>query len=51
MQKKSNLSTKQWQYFLVLKEILNDLPKKEKNMKVKEWLTKKVEALEKKSGW
>ena len=51
MQKKSNLSTKQWQYFLVLKEILNDLPKKEKNMKVIEWLTKKVKALEKRSGW
>ena len=49
--KNPNLSTKEWQYFLVLKELLGELSKKEKKMKVIEWLTKKVEALEKRSGW
>ena len=49
--KKSDLSTKEWQYFLVLKELLGELSRKEKNMKVIEWLTKKVEKLEKRSGW
>ena len=48
--KKSDLSTKEWQYFLVLKELLGELSRKEKNMKVIEWLTKKVEKLEKRSG-
>ena len=49
--KKPDLSTKEWQYFLVLKELLDELSKKEKNMKVIEWLTKKVKAVEKRSGW
>ena len=49
--KKSDLSTKECQYFLVLKELLGELSRKEKNMKVIEWLTKKVEKLEKRSGW
>ncbi len=49
--KKSDLSTKEWQYFLVLKELLGELSRKEKNMKVIEWPTKKVEKLEKTSGW
>ena len=49
--KKSDLSTKEWQYFLVLKELLGELSRKEKNMKVIKWLTKKVEKLEKRSGW
>ena len=49
--KKSDLSTKEWQYFLVLKELLGELSRKEKNMKVIEWLTKKVEKLQKRSGW
>ena len=44
--KKPDLSTKEWQYFLVLKELLDELSKKEKNMKVIEWLTKKVEVSE-----
>ena len=49
--KKPTLSTKEWQYFLVLKEMLGELSRREKNMKVIEWLTKKVKDLEKRSGW
>mgnify|MGYP003155091333 CR=1 FL=1 len=49
--KKPSLSTKEWQYFLVLKELLGELSKKEKNMKVIEWLKQKVEKLEERSGW
>ena len=49
--KKPDLSTKEWQYFLVLKELLGELSKKEKNMKVIEWLKQKVEKLEERSGW
>ena len=30
--KNPNLSTKEWQYFLVLKELLDELSKKEKNV-------------------
>ena len=49
--KKPSLSTKEWQYFLVLKELLGELSKKEKNMKVIEWLKQNVEKLEERSGW
>ena len=49
--KKPSLSTKEWQYFLVLKELLGELSKKEKNMKVIEWLKQKVEKLEERRGW
>ena len=49
--KKPSLSTKEWQYFLVLKELLGELSKKEKNMKVREWIKKRVKELQKRSGW
>ena len=51
MRKKSTLDSREWQLYLVLKELEYELSKKEKNMKVKEWVRKKVQELEKRSGW
>ncbi len=51
MRKKSTLNSREWQLYLVLKELEYEISKKEKNMKVKEWVRKKVQELEKRSGW
>jgi len=49
--KKSTLSSKEWQLLLVVKELECELSRKEKNMKVKEWIRKTVQELQKRSGW
>ena len=46
-----SLSSKEWQLLLVLQELEYELSKKEKNMKVREWIRKTVEKLQKRSGW
>ena len=46
-----SLSSKEWQLLLVLQELEYELSKKEKNMKVREWIKKRVKELQKRSGW
>jgi|TARA_B100001971_G_C18237762_1_gene568566 hypothetical protein len=46
-----NLSSKEWQLLLVLQELEYELSKKEKNMKVKEWIRKTVKELQERSEW
>ena len=46
-----SLSSKEWQLLLVLQELEYELSRTEKNMKVKEWLKKTIERLQKRSGW
>ena len=46
-----SLNSKEWQLLLVLQELEYELSKKEKNMKVREWIKKRVKELQKRSGW
>ena len=46
-----SLSSKEWQLLLVLQELEYELSKKEKNMKVREWIKKRVKELQIRSGW
>ena len=49
--KKGTLSSSEWQLLLVLRDLETELSKKEKNMKVREWIKKRVKELQKRSGW
>ena len=46
-----SLSSKEWQLLLVLQELEYELSKKEKQMNVVQWIRKRVEELEKRTGW
>ena len=49
--KKSTLNTNEWQLLLVLRDLESQLSKKEKQMNIVQWIRKRVEDLEKRTGW
>ena len=51
MRKKSTLNSHEWQLLLVLRDLESQLSKKEKQMNIVQWIRKRVEELEKRTGW
>ena len=51
MRKKSTLNSSEWQLLLILRDLESQLSKKEKQMNVVQWIRKRVEELEKRTGW
>ena len=49
--KKNTLNSNEWQLLLVLRELNAGLSKKEKQMNVVQWIRKKLQKLEQRSGW
>jgi hypothetical protein len=47
----NSLNSKEWQLYLVLKELQSELDEKEKKEQLGEWLKRKVEELHARSGW
>jgi|TARA_Y100000114_G_scaffold156905_1_gene185930 hypothetical protein len=46
-----DLNSKEWQLYLVLEELEGTLTNEEKHMKLGKWVRKKIEELEKRTGW
>ena len=46
-----DLDSKEWQLYLVLEELESTLTNEEKHMRLGKWLRRKIEELEKRSGW
>ena len=49
--KKGTLDSHEWQLLLVLRDLESQLSKKEKQMNIVQWIRKRVEGLEKRTGW
>ena len=49
--KKDTLSSSEWQLLLILRDLESQLSKKEKQMNIVQWIRKRVEELEKRTGW
>ena len=45
------LNTREWQLYLVLKELQPYLTDEENKMELRSWIEKKVKELEKRTGW
>ena len=48
---KGTLSSSEWQLLLVLRDLETELSKKEKQMNIVQWIRKRREELEKRTGW
>ena len=51
MEEDNSLSTKEWQLLLVLQELRGELTEQEKNIKLIEWVDKKIKDFNDRSGW
>ena len=51
MDEDKSLNSREWQLFLVLKELQGQLTEKEKNQKLSEWIEEKTKEPAARSGW
>ena len=51
MDEDKSLNSREWQLFLVLKELQGQLTEKEKNLKLSQWIEEKIKELDARSGW
>ena len=47
----NSLNSREWQLYLVLKELKGEITEEEKKEKLGEWLERKIKELHARSGW